>query len=60
MRSITKNKKHGNYSVKVYSEKYSTWYVKVRSEKYSIWFMKAIWIIQYKFADAKINRPIGW
>ena len=43
VRSITEKAKHGSYSVKVHSEKYSTWY------------MKAIWKIQYKFADTKIN-----
>ena len=46
--SITEKMKHGNYSVKVRSEKYSTWY------------MKAIWKIHYKFADAKINWFTWW
>ena len=48
MRSIIKKAKHGNYGVKVHSEKYSTWY------------MKAIWKRQYKFADAKINWLTWW
>ena len=48
VRLIPKKAKHGNYSVKVHSEKYSTWY------------MKTIWKIQYKFADAKINWLTGW
>ena len=32
--SVDTGAKHGNYSVKVHSEKYSTWYMKY--EKYSI------------------------
>ena len=43
MRSITEKVKHGNYRVKVHSEKYSTWYMKIIRKIYC------------KFAGAKIN-----
>ena len=36
-------------------EKHSTWCLKVYSKNYSTWYMKAIWKVQYKFADAEIN-----
>ena len=29
--------------------------MKIHSEKYSTWYIQAIWKIQQKFADAKIN-----
>ena len=48
VRSVAEKAKHGNYSVKVHSEKYSNWY------------LKAIWKIQCKFAYAKINWLTQW
>ena len=35
-------------------------YESTHSEKYSTWYMNAIWKIQYKFADSKIKRFVGW
>ena len=40
---IKEKRKHGKYSVEVYSGKYSTQY------------MRIIWILQCEFADSRIN-----
>ena len=39
VRSITKEEKHGNYSVKIHREMYITWHMKVYNEKQNTWYM---------------------
>ena len=50
VRSITKKEKHGNYSVKVHSEKYSTWYTLRR---------KCLYLELYWFVFSHIGAEYG-